>query len=120
MTTYPSAQGPFPTVVRSENLGVGGGVPVLGTPPPLPWDLLCLRREILFSSSNNNHSLLPKAPCLDLAFDLQQPPPGLTRDQKYPWLGCQAAAEQARGGQAGPGVPAVPERTRVVGAGLST
>jgi hypothetical protein len=36
-------------------------VPTLGTPPSLPWDLLCLRRE-LFSSSNNNHSLLPNAP----------------------------------------------------------
>lgn len=37
-------------------------MPALGTPPSLSWDLLCLRGEILFSSSNNNHSLLPNAP----------------------------------------------------------
>lgn len=46
-------------VVRLENRGA---MPALGTPPSLPWDLLCLRRELLFSSSNNNHTLLSNAP----------------------------------------------------------
>lgn len=88
MTTDPGVQQKsFPTGVRSENRGQClPGHPsfsYLGT-----CFSSCFRLPITTTVCSPTH-------CLDLAFVLQQPQPGLTRDQKCQKLGCQAAAEQA-------------------------
>lgn len=102
MTTEPGVQQKsFPTGVRSENRGQClPWTPLL----PVPWDLLLL----LFSPSNNNHSLLPHA----LSRSRLRPPATPTRlnqGSKVPsnWA-VRPLQTRRRNGQAGPRCPRSP------------
>lgn len=90
-----------------------GAVPAWTPLLLVPWDLLLL----LFSPSNNNHSLLPHA----LSRSRLRPPATPTRlnqGSKVPEAGlsgrCRAGGAM---GRPDPGVPAVPARTRAAGGG---